>query len=269
MKNIIIYLVVLVSISWSFTIVTKIDFRPPGTVEIVDNFFFDETELTNINWKEYVSYQKIKFGEYSPEHLFSIPDTTVWRTEKSDNEPWVKTYYQHAAYNRYPVVGVSHEQATAYCQWRTERVREMLIANGHDTPKKFAYRLPTKTEWELIANADFSEKIKKQIASKKNQGRSLYNMKYKSRKDKMMFSNPRDSTFFSATPLPSSSYFPNKYGVYHTFGNVAEMVAEKGIAKGGSWVHEYEEIVPTNKDVSYENPTMWLGFRCVCEVYEY
>ena len=32
-----------------------------------------------------------------------------------------------------------------------------------------------------------------------------------------------------------SSYYPNSFGLYNVCGNVAEMVAEKGKAKGGSW----------------------------------
>jgi len=43
----------------------------------------------------------------------------------------VTNYFRHAAYNFYPVVGVSWYQANAYCKWRSDRVNEMiLIKNG-------------------------------------------------------------------------------------------------------------------------------------------
>ena len=40
------------------------------------------------------------------------------------------------------------------------------------------------------------------------------------------------------------------------------MTSEKGIAKGGSWIHTEEETT-VEKDFNYQKPTKWLGFRCV------
>ena len=48
-------------------------------------------------------------------------------------------------------------------------------------------------------------------------------------------------------------------------GNVAEMVQEKGICKGGSWRNILEEC-RVGKDMEYSKPAAWLGFRCVCVV---
>jgi hypothetical protein len=49
-------------------------------------------------------------------------------------------------------------------------------------------------------------------------------------------------------------------------GNVSEMIAEKGLSKGGSWAHKLGEsqIVKNQK---YTKPEPWLGFRCVVEVH--
>jgi formylglycine-generating enzyme required for sulfatase activity len=63
---------------------------------------------------------------------------------------------------------------------------------------------------------------------------------------------------------PVKSYFPNKIGVYNLIGNVAEMISEEGIAKGGSWINKPEEVSVT-EDFHYTKPSDWLGFRCVCE----
>ena len=46
------------------------------------------------------------------------------------NEPYVRYYYSHPTYSFYPVVGVSWEQASAYCQWRTDRVNEQILVLG-------------------------------------------------------------------------------------------------------------------------------------------
>jgi hypothetical protein len=56
-----------------------------------------------------------------------LPDTTVWRDEMAYNEPYERFYFRHPAYSFYPVVGVSWEQASAYCQWRTDRVNEQIL----------------------------------------------------------------------------------------------------------------------------------------------
>ena len=63
---------------------------------------------------------------------------------------------------------------------------------------------------------------------------------------------------------PVKSYWPNNYGIYTIIGNIAEMVQEKGVSKGGSWIHTPEQSNLT-KQIIYTKPTSWLGFRCVCE----
>ena len=45
-------------------------------------------------------------------------------------------------------------------------------------------------------------------------------------------------------------------------GNVAEMISEKGIAKGGSFVVKLDSCKITI-DKFYDTTQMWLGFRCV------
>jgi formylglycine-generating enzyme required for sulfatase activity len=64
---------------------------------------------------------------------------------------------------------------------------------------------------------------------------------------------------------PVYSYWKNRFGLFQTIGNVAEMISEKGICKGGSWRHELETCRAGN-DIAYSKPMSWLGFRCVCVV---
>ncbi len=94
----------------------------------VSSFYMDETEVANIDYREYLYWTKRVFGESYPEVFNNaLPDTLVWREELSYNEPYVETYFRHPSYDAYPVVGVSWNQANDFCKWRTDRVNEMLL----------------------------------------------------------------------------------------------------------------------------------------------
>ena len=56
----------------------------------------------------------------------ALPDTLVWRSELSYNEPLVEFYFRHPGFNEYPVVGVTWRQAHDFCLWRSDRVNENL-----------------------------------------------------------------------------------------------------------------------------------------------
>ena len=94
----------------------------------VSSFYMDETEVANVDYKEYLYWIDRVFGESYPEvYLNALPDTLVWREELSYNEPFVETYFRHPSYDDYPVVGVNWTQANEYCKWRTDRVNEMIL----------------------------------------------------------------------------------------------------------------------------------------------
>ena len=94
----------------------------------VSSFYMDETEVANIDYREYLFWLQRVFGESYPEvSTNALPDTLVWREELAFNEPFVETYFRHPSYDSYPVVGVSWLQASDFAQWRTDRVNEMIL----------------------------------------------------------------------------------------------------------------------------------------------
>jgi sulfatase modifying factor 1 len=93
----------------------------------VASFYMDETEVSNQDWIDYLHWITITFPQDREYYYNAIPDTLVWRRPLSYNEPYVDNYLRHPAFQDYPVVGVSWEQAQEYCQWRTDRVNEQLL----------------------------------------------------------------------------------------------------------------------------------------------
>ena len=96
--------------------------------QTVSSFYMDEVEVRNIDYREYLFWLQRVYGLSYPEvYNKALPDTLVWRDKLGYNEPLVNQYLRHPAYNNYPVVGVSWQQATDYCVWRTDRVNERIL----------------------------------------------------------------------------------------------------------------------------------------------
>ncbi|OFX67442.1 MAG: gliding motility lipoprotein GldJ [Bacteroidetes bacterium GWE2_29_8] len=94
----------------------------------VSSFYMDQTEVRNIDYLEYLYWLGRVFSADYPEIIKkSLPDTLVWRRRNAYNEPFIELYLRHPSYREYPVVGVSWQQATDYCIWRTDRVNEYIL----------------------------------------------------------------------------------------------------------------------------------------------
>ncbi|MFT5819410.1 MAG: sulfatase activating formylglycine-generating enzyme [Crocinitomix sp.] len=242
----------------------KKEIVPPGTVKFNDGLYVDMTELSNFSWLEYIYWMKTKYGKSSKAYEAVMPDTMAWR---NTNLLFETIYLRHPSFYNYPVVGITYEQAVGYCTWRSDRVNEMIFAQNnkveyhfykedstfYEIPKICNYRLPTEEEWESFAIAPFSKKV-----LRKQKTDPIYNV---------AGTNPKSENTGETSDATTSTtaFWPNIYGQYNLIGNVAEMVAEKGKSKGGSWIHSEEESSASNS-IEYTKPNVWLGFRCVCEV---
>ncbi len=93
----------------------------------VASFYMDETEVSNVDWLEYLHWIKKNFPNDAEYYYNALPDSLVWRRPLSYNEPYVTNYFRHPAFQDYPVVGITWEQANEYCAWRTDRVNEDIL----------------------------------------------------------------------------------------------------------------------------------------------
>ncbi|MBR5832557.1 MAG: SUMF1/EgtB/PvdO family nonheme iron enzyme [Bacteroidales bacterium] len=104
----------------------------------VSSFYMDETEVRNVDYREYIYWLNRAYGSEYPEYVRNAyPDTNAWREKLRYAEPMVEYYFQTPNYNDYPVVGVSWEQASAYCIWRSNRVNEKIAIDAGILPLDF------------------------------------------------------------------------------------------------------------------------------------
>lgn len=243
---------------------------PPGTVQVDDSLFFDKTEISNIQWREYL-YYLLDLKKDTLAYDKALPDTMLLVTEDGVTTSMIQYYFRHPAFNNYPIVRVSYEQAIEFCKWRTYAANQLLYFKQQNItdsqlhlkiefPIRFIYRLPTKQEWESVASSGIDSTTK---VFRKYNKKYLFNYNTKERIDSSIKDWRHDEIFLAFGPfLPIRSFYPDKYGTYNTTGNVAEMIAEKGTAKGGSFVQPPDSCF-YDMEQYYTKPEKWLGFRCV------
>lgn len=119
----------------------------------VSSFYMDQHEVRNIDWREYTNWLSVVFGGTAPVLVEKAqPNKETWREELAYNEPYLQFYFTHPAYDQYPIVGITWEQAMDFCSWRTDRVNELaLVKAGVILPPDFKV-LETEEDYEYIIN---------------------------------------------------------------------------------------------------------------------
>lgn len=178
------------------------------------------------------------------------PDESCWVKDfqNSQNEQYSRLYFNHPSYDNYPVVGVSWEQADAFCAWRSR-----LFKANVDIPEGMvieAFRLPTEAEWEYAARVgDSSRKYPWSTADTEKEGGCFYgNFK------------PDEGDYTAdgyLIPAEVGSFAPNDFGLYDMAGNVAEWTSTTFTASA------YKEVNDINPQLDYhatkeDTPTMCL-----------
>ena len=213
------------------------------------------------------------------------PDTTCWVNDfpNAENETYMRLYFSNPAYNDYPVVGVTWEQANAFCAWRTEYLLKGLGAAARFVQR---YRLPTEAEWEYAARGKEQNEFPWEDEGVTS-GKGCFFANFK----------PDAGNYTKDGNLITSKvgiYDPNTNGLYDMAGNVAEWTStiytEAGVeamndinpqlwynaaqedpyrlkkksVRGGSWKDPESYIRSAWRSYEYQNqPRSYIGFRCV------
>jgi formylglycine-generating enzyme required for sulfatase activity len=162
-----------------------------------------------------------------------------------------------------PVVGVSFAQVQQYLAWRQK------LANEYEEVKKTGYkvkaRLMRPEEWVAMADSlgpHFPKNFTPHIDSMNALGCYLLNVRVL----QPCPSFESGVKIYGPGAVTVSAYFPDRYGLYNTFGNVWEMTEQEGIAIGGSW-NGFANACDASNQLTYTAPREDLGFRCVLEFY--
>ncbi|MBM3185468.1 MAG: SUMF1/EgtB/PvdO family nonheme iron enzyme [Bacteroidetes bacterium] len=216
------------------------------------------------------------------------PDTLCWLREYDlKNKKGIINYLSDTKYNDYPVVGVTWNQAKAYCQWRSDRVNENILLRERIIEKKSYYfttesylntestyngrkvkkeegillpnfRLPTNAEWQFAAvYLDDSSNVNhyypwgsKEVRDKKGKFQANFG-RILDQNGLIIKMQAEDGFLFTA---PVGSYKPNQTGLNDMAGNVSE------------WVEDFFKL---NEDFLFKDLDSNTAFRAAYKILRY
>lgn len=214
------------------------------------------------------------------------PDTTVWVNDFANayTDQYVRYYFSSPNYDDYPVVGVSWEQATAFCAWRTEYLKQSYGMRGVNFEP---FRLPTEAEWEYAARAGNNDQTYSWKTDVPHTDKGCYNGNFKPG-----FGDYSRDGYIITSPV--GSYSANDFGLYDMSGNVAEWTStawsesgvrntsdinpdyqynaakedpyllKRKVIRGGSWKDPQHFVRADVRTWEYQNEQRsFVGFRCV------
>ncbi|MFM9908442.1 MAG: formylglycine-generating enzyme family protein [Chitinophagaceae bacterium] len=238
-----------------------------------DTLFVNKYETSN---QEYITFLQSLKERGSELYTSAMIDSTGWSTLVSYSSPMATYYHHHTAYSNYPVVNISQQGAIAYCNWLTEQ----YLADSKRKFNKVQFFLPSAELWINVAgNGDKNRMYpwSNYYLRDKNgvflcNFRSLgdqsisYDEETKSYKIMPSFTKQglNDRALYTS---PVNSFSPGPFGIFNFSGNVAEMVAENGIAKGGSF-HSTGYDVRIQSNINYTISSPEVGFRVFMRVIE-
>ncbi|WP_438989139.1 gliding motility lipoprotein GldK [Polaribacter sp.] len=285
-------------LNWETELVwKKEDYPDIDYVEVMDSLYISREEavdgIRTFNTK-FLKYRYSWFDrdnaarkggnrrEYIKDTTFYIyPDTTAWVKDfnYSYNDPMHQDYFHHQSYGDYPVVGVTWNQANAFCNWRTKKKNDYLRGKKNVTQVP-DFRLPTEAEWEYAARGglEFATYPWGTGSTTSDRGCFLANFK------PVRGNYAVDGALYT---MEAKSFNANDYGLYNMAGNVSEWTNtaynlssyymastmnpnledrknKRKIVRGGSWKDVAYFLEVSSRDYEYvDTARSYIGFRTV------
>ncbi|MFQ3181555.1 MAG: sulfatase modifying factor 1 [Polaribacter sp.] len=254
--------------------------------EAVDGVVSFDTKFLKYRYSWFDSNNAVRKGgnrkDFVQTEVLNIyPDTTAWVKDfnYSYNDPMHQDYFYHQSYGDYPVVGITWEQANAFCNWRTKKKNDYLLGrkNGTQVPD---FRLPTEAEWEYAARGglEFGTYPWGTGSTTSDRGCFLANFK------PVRGNYSVDGALYT---VEAKSFNANDYGLYNMAGNVSEWTNtaynassyymastmnpnvedrknKRKIVRGGSWKDVAYFLEVSSRDYEYaDTARSYIGFRTV------
>ena len=258
---------------------------PPGCMNLGDSLFIDESEITNIDWREFIyswnrDYRENKMYAARP---LPIPDTLgfIKSSDGIKNTEISKgTYYRAPKYDNYPVVGISLDQAKLYSEWRSNIVFEAYLINAG------IISIENKRSQENLFTI---ESFLESDLYKENKNNITHYPKYFIPKRKHIsvlleqlkntpLENGDVNSFDNVKLVEKYTGLPMRFGrgldvdsfkISNIFGNVSELIDEEGLTFGGNYSQLLTDIlsqtfriekVPSDK-VGFRNMCVWVSIK--------
>ena len=197
-----------------------------GAMARIDSSYIDD-ETGAIIDTTFMRPLRTKADLISERIVCIYPDTLVWVRDYqfAYNEPLLMMYFSHPGYAHYPVIGVTWEQAEAFCDWRTAQY------NTSHTVKGQRYRLPTEAEWEYAARGGRKMALYPWGGNYVRDDKGCYLANFK----------PNRGTYTDDTgsvTMKVGSFSANDFGLYDMAGNVSEWTSSAYNSSSNRWVHD-------------------------------
>ncbi|MES2799000.1 MAG: SUMF1/EgtB/PvdO family nonheme iron enzyme [Bacteroidota bacterium] len=252
-------------------------FVPSGSISLdsqttsIQSFIIFKTEVDNLDYQLFLKELKAS-GDIEKLKIAQI-DTSNWSQGKNLMEAYKQYYHCHPAYQNYPVVNISKEGATLYCEWLSAKINKILPEG-----QGLVFRLPTKAEWLQAARGGLELNTYAWGGPhlRNTKGMILCNFLQLDAENITRDENNEYKivpTFYFTAPgglhddilAPSKSYWPNGFDIYNMNGNAAEILSDKAEVIGGSWRDPGYDV--RNESVkAYKGSATNIGFRIVATV---